>query len=106
MARSVLAATPTLIMMTMVVATEAVTGTSRGVVPPNHPVHTLSAERLRKIHKHDPVLLPHHPDHHNNPLLDAMRPATLSLSPADLGGDPTGQADSTWAVQVNLEWTL
>jgi hypothetical protein len=85
----------------MAVATEARTGVKSGVVvPPTHPVHTLTSERLGKILKHNPVLLPHHPDHHDNPLLDFL-PKTLSISPADLGGDPTGRADSTWAVQVS-----
>ena len=49
-------------------------------------------ERLRKIQKHNPLLSPYHPNHADDLVLAAL-PKTLSVSPADLGGDPTGEAD-------------
>ena len=75
---------------------------SRRKVPAAHLVHQVSTARLRKIQKHNPILSPYHPNHYDDPVLDAA-PRTLSLSPADLGGDPTGQRDSTWAVQAAVE---
>jgi hypothetical protein len=68
-------------------------------VPQRHPVHTLPAERLRKIQRHNPLLSPYHATHADDLVLAAL-PKTLSISPADLGGDPTGAVDSTAAVQA------
>lgn len=71
-------------------------------IPAQHPVHTLPMERLRKIQKHNPLLSPYHPSHADDLVLAAL-PKTLSVSPADLGGDPTGEADSTAAVQAAVD---
>ena len=73
-----------------------------GGVPAAHLVHQVPAARLRKIQRHNPILSPYHPNHYDNLVLAAAA-KTLSLSPAELGGDPTGQRDSTAAVQAAVE---
>ena len=73
-----------------------------GRVLDQHLIHLVSPERLQKIQNHNPVLSPYHRDHFANPVLDAL-PKTLSISPAELGGDPTGRRDSTAAVQAAVD---
>eukprot|EP00729_Bicosta_minor_P006859 gene6859-25015_t len=77
--------------------------TSSGV-PHNHPVHKAPKSLLHRIGTSGhSIANPYHPGHYVD---TSARKATVSVTPANFGGDPTGVKDSTEAIRTAIQHCL